>query len=141
MTVVVFSMSGEVRGKGRPRATVRQGFARIYTDEKTREYEASITECAARLMAGRPPFAGPIGLTLRLRLAPPKSMSKKMRARVLAGEVPYFGSIDADNAAKSVADSLNGVVFADDKQVTRLFVTKVASETPGIDVRVEAFDG
>ena len=30
--------------------------------------------------------------------------------------------------------------FADDKQITRLFLTKVAAERPGVDVRIEAFE-
>ena len=44
---LVFSMSGNPRGKGRPRATVRGGFARVYTDKKTREYATSVRASSA----------------------------------------------------------------------------------------------
>lgn len=137
MDALTFSMSGEPRGKGRPRATVRGGFARVYTDPLTRKYEASIRAVATAAMAGHAPFQGPLSVSVRLRLEPPASMSKRLRAAVLAGEAPYMGRIDADNGAKAVLDALNGVCFGDDKQIMRLFVTKAASATPGVDVRVE----
>lgn len=138
MDVLQFSMSGAPRGKGRPRTAVRGGFARVYTDARTRKYEASVASLAAIAMAGRPPFVGPLSVSLRFRLEPPKSMSKRERAAVLAGEQAYLGRIDADNAAKAVLDGMNGVAFADDVQIVRLFVVKVADARPGVDVRLEA---
>lgn len=138
MDVLAFSMSGQPRGKGRPRTAVRGGFARVYTDAKTRKYEASVKGLAELAMRGRPPFTGPLSVSLRIRLELPKSMSKRERAAVLAGEQPYLGRIDADNAAKAVLDGMNGVVFADDVQIVRLFVVKVADARPGVDVRIEA---
>lgn len=138
MVELVFSLSGEPRGKGRPRATVRAGFARMYTDAATRKYEASIGIAAARVMAGRAPLEGPLSVSLRVRLAPPKSMTKRQRAAVLSGEAAYFGRIDCDNAAKAVLDGCNGIVWRDDVQITRLFITKIAAETAGIDARIEA---
>lgn len=138
MTVVEFSMSGAVRGKGRPRATVRGGFAQMYTDEKTRLYERSVRDLSVRAMAGRSPFMGPLSVSLQLRLGLPKSMSKRQRGRVLAQEEPYFGVVDCDNAGKALLDAMNGSVYLDDRQVTRLWIVKVPSENPGVDVRVEA---
>lgn len=135
---LTFSLSGEPRGKGRPRATVRAGFARMYTDAATRKYEASIGAAATRVMAGRAPLEGPLSVSLRVRLAPPKSMTKRQRAAVLSGEAAYFGRIDCDNAAKAVLDGCNGIVWRDDVQITRLFITKTAAERPGVDIRIEA---
>lgn len=137
MTVVAFSLTGEVRGKGRPRATVRGGFARVFTDPLTRAYEKSIRDIAIRHMAGKPPMEGALSVTIQMRLSPPASMSKRQRTRVLAGEEPYFGRVDADNSFKALADALNGVVWRDDVQITRMFVTKIAAEQPGLDIRVE----
>lgn len=136
--VVAFSMSGNPRPKGRPRATVRGGYATLYTDEKTRLYERSVRALSAQAMGGKPPFQGPLSVSLQLRLALPKSMSKRQRARILAGEEPYFGNLDADNGAKALLDAMNSVVFLDDRQVTRLWVVKVPHEKPGVDVRIEA---
>lgn len=136
-SALTFSATGEPRGKGRPRATARGGFARMYTDEKTRKYESSIRKIAAAAMEGIKPFNGPLSVSVRLRLQPPASMSKRQRAAVLAGEQPYLGRIDCDNGAKAILDACNGVIWIDDKQIVRLWVTKVAAEKPGIDVRVE----
>ncbi len=137
MDALTFSMSGDPRGKGRPRATARGPFARVYTDPKTRQYENSVAALARQAMGGRPPFEGPLSVSLRFRISPPKSMTKRQRAAVLSGEQAFPGRFDIDNLAKSILDGCNGVCFPDDKQVMRLFATKVASERPGVDVRIE----
>lgn len=140
MEALAFSMSGDPRGKGRPRLSTRGGFARAFTDPKTRAYEASIRKIAAAKMGGRKPLEGPLSVSLRFRLSPPVSMSKRQRARILAGEEAYLGRIDCDNAAKAICDPLNGVCWIDDKQIVRLFVTKVAADKPGVDVRIEPLE-
>ena len=43
---------------------------------------------------------------------------------------------DLDNLVKGVMDALNGIVFADDAQVTELTASKVQSATAGIDIEV-----
>lgn len=137
---VVFSCEGSPRGKGRPRLSTRGGFARAFTDPKTRAYEASIAGIARKAMGDRKPFVGALSVSIRIRLEVPASMSKKQRARILAGEEPYLGRIDVDNAAKAALDSMNSVVFADDKQITRLWVTKEPCANPGLDVKVTCLE-
>lgn len=140
MEPLVFSLAGDPRGKGRPRTSVRGGFARVYTDAATRKYEASVRAVAEQVMAGRPPMEGAISVSLRFRLAPPKSMTKRLRAAVLSGEQVYLGRIDLDNAAKAALDAMNGVAFVDDVQIVRLFLTKGAAAVAGIDVRIEPLE-
>lgn len=136
--VITFSMSGNPRGQGRPRATARHGFATVYKDSKSRAYERSIAKIARSVMGAREPLRGPLSVSMRFRLSPPKSMPKWLRTRVLAGEEAYLGAFDTSNMVKAIEDAMNKVVFDDDKQIVRLFATKVASERPGVDVRVEA---
>lgn len=133
---LVFSMSGQPRGKGRPRATVRNGRPTTYTDELTRKYEASVRLIAQGVAGNRPPLEGAISVSLRFRITPPASASKRLRAAMLSGELPYFGRIDVDNAAKAILDGCNGVLWRDDVLITRLFTTKVAADKPGVDVVV-----
>ena len=140
MEPLVFSMSGAPRGKGRPRATVRGGHATTYTDPKTRAYEASVAAIARQAMKGRPPLEGALSVSLRFRLALPKSMSKRERAAILAGERPYFGRTDTDNMAKAILDGCNAIVWLDDVQITRLFAVKEAAEAPGVDVKVQPLE-
>lgn len=143
VSAITFSMVGEARGKGRPRATARrvgnQVIASVYTDAKTKRYEASVRSVAQKAMAGRAPLEGALSVSLRFRLAVPKSAPKYQRAAYLSGEQAYLGAFDVDNLAKSILDGCNAVVWGDDRQITRLFVTKIAAEIPGVDVRVEAF--
>lgn len=134
---ITFSINGTPIPKGRPRARVRGGFAQIYTPITTRKYEKAISDLAALAMGGRKPLEGPLSVSIRFRLAPPKSMTKRERAVVLAGEQAYMGRSDLDNYFKAVADSLNGICWLDDVQIVRMFATKSASSKPGIDVRVE----
>jgi len=135
---ILFSFSGTPIGKGRPRATVRGGYARVYTDSKTRKYELAVAKIAKITMGSQKPLEGPLSVSMRFRLATPKSMSQRLRRAVLAGEEAYMGAYDLDNLIKAVLDPCNAICFHDDKQVVRLFATKVASEKPGVDIRIEA---
>ena len=140
MTVLIIKMSGEPRGKGRPRATVRGGYASVYTDPKTKKYEASVRAVATAAMAGQDPFEGPLSVSLRFRMPIPKSATRRARAGMVAGEIAHLSRPDIDNLTKSVLDALNKVAFADDGQVVRNFAVKVYAEQPGVDIRIEAFE-
>lgn len=140
MDPLVFFFHGDPRGKGRPRLSTRGGFARAFTDPKTRQYEQSIAREAALVLGSRKPLEGPLSVSVQLRLQVPASMSKRQRARVLAGEEAYLGRIDVDNGAKAVLDAMNGVVWADDKQIVRLWITKEPHEKPGVTVIVRALE-
>ncbi|WP_431490942.1 RusA family crossover junction endodeoxyribonuclease [Paraburkholderia fungorum] len=142
MEAVTFSMKGDPRGKGRPRATVRRfksGNVRAdtYTDAKTRRYEGFVRAIVEKVMVDRRPFVGPVSICMRFRIGVPASYSKKRRARILARQEAYYGAFDCDNLAKSILDGCNTVLFRDDKQVTRMLVIKQPSEATGIDVIAE----
>lgn len=147
MTTLTFSLSGEPRGQGRPRATVRGGHASVYKDPKSRRYEDSIAIVAKEKMAGRDPFEGPLSVSLRFRMPIPKSATKRTKTSMAAGEIAHTGKPDADNLVKAVLDGLNShskdpktkITFMDDAQIVRLFVQKLYAEQPGVDVRVEAY--
>lgn len=136
--VLIFSLAIDPVSKGRPRATVRGGFASVYTDAKTRKYERDIGMMAMSAMRGQEPFQGPISVSMRFRLALPKSLSKRARAAILAGENAYLGIRDLDNLGKSVGDALNGICWRDDVQIVRLFLSKIPAETGGVDVRISS---
>jgi Holliday junction resolvase RusA-like endonuclease len=112
---------GEARGKQRPRAT-RQG--RIYTPSETRNQEAFIKYLAAQAMEGKPPLDGPLHLVMNITVAVPKSFSKRKRAAALNSEIFPTTKPDLDNTLKLCADSFNGVVWGDDKQIVSAFISK-----------------
>ena len=139
---LTFSFEGTPVSKGRPRtrvipaSRVRPAFAHIYTDEKTQRFERQLARVAALAMRGRDIFEGPISVSMRFRFEPPKSATKRDRAAMLAGDIPYSGSKDLDNLGKAASDALNGVVWRDDVQIIRLFLTKAVSTNAGIDFRI-----
>lgn len=139
MEPLVFSMAGAPRGQGRPRATARNGFATVYKDPKSRKYELSVAALAKAAMRGLPPFEGPLSVSMRFRMPIPKSAPKRTREAMAAGEIAPTTKPDTTNLAKAIEDGMNTIVFRDDSQITRLFVTKVYAPNPGVDVRVEAY--
>jgi Holliday junction resolvase RusA-like endonuclease len=160
MDAIRFSMAGDPKAKGRPRATVRGAHASVYTDAATRKYEASITKLARRAMGNRPPLEGPLLVALRFRMPIPKSAPKRDKAAMAAGEIAHTSKPDTDNMVKAVLDAIAEdaalkvairkkphayppgadarVMFLNDSQITGLSATKIYSERPGVDVRVEA---
>lgn len=135
---IVIELAGPPRGKGRPRATVnrRTGFAQVYTDDKTAKYEAQLRFAAQQEMAGRPPTAQPIRVMVEARFAVPQSWSRRARAAALCGHTRPTTTPDADNLLKTL-DSLNGVVWVDDRQIVDGVIRKVYAEAPALIVTVE----
>ena len=87
-----FAIAGPPRGKQRPRVTKNGTF----TPKETRQYERAIRDFA-RLMLGRD---WPIWGRYRLHVA-------------------FTGRSDGDNVFKSVADGLEGVAYANDRQIDK----------------------
>lgn len=132
-------LAGPPRGKGRPRAVSRQGFARVYTDEKTRKYEAQLRYAGQQQMSGRPPTAQPVAVHVEARFAVPQSWSRRKQEAALLGHLRPATTPDADNLLKAL-DSLNGVVWVDDRQIVEARVIKLYSDTPGLTVEVATLE-
>ncbi len=116
-----FTIKEKAIGKQRPRYSVKTH--RMYTPTKTSNFEEKIkwafkskynieTELSIK------PFKAKIIAIFE----PAKSISKKKREELLYGE--YTKKPDADNIAKIILDSLNGLAYKDDNQVIELTVYK-----------------
>ena len=58
--MIVIDLPGLPRGKGRPRFSTRNGFARAHTDPQTASYEGALRLAASVAMVGLlEPLAGP----------------------------------------------------------------------------------
>lgn len=131
---IKFTIPGRVGGKGRPRAVVINGNARILTPAKTRSTEAMVREFAANAMAGGPLLEGALQMFLVIWLERPKSWSRRKVA-----ESPFpTGKPDLDNVVKLIGDALNGIVWHDDSQIVDLHVARRFS-TDGERVVVSVF--
>lgn len=130
-----FEILEKPMGKERPR--INRYTRAIYTPTKTSSFEEKVkwafkgkynieTELSTK------PFKAKIIAVFR----PPEKISKKKRAELLFG-VNYTKKPDADNIAKIVLDSLNGLVYKDDSQVTLLSVFKYYGEEDKVVVELE----
>ena len=130
---IKFTVPGVPVGKGRPRFT-RTGHA--YTPEKTAAYEEKVRLCW-KTQSGQG-FAGgvPIRATINGYFPIPQSLSKKRRAAMIG--TPHTKKCDADNLAKTILDSINGLAYVDDSAVCELVVTKSYCDVPRVDVFLEA---
>ena len=80
------------------------------------------------MRAGLVPTYDAISLRLIAYFPVPNSYSKKMRGECVAGLIKPTVKPDIDNVVKAALDAMNGVVYADDKQVFELSITKQYTE-------------
>lgn len=138
MSPLVFTVPGEVRGKGRPRIVKIGGFSRMAADKKTATYENLIALACEQAMGDAAPFVCPLSVMMTARMVPAASASRTARAAMLCGDQPPAKKPDADNLAKCL-DALNGIAFRDDALIVSLFVRKVYAETPGLDIVIRPY--
>jgi len=67
-----------------------------------------------------------VSVELEFGIMIPKSWSKKKREEL--NNTYCSNNSDIDNYIKAILDSLNGIVYIDDKQVVELFAKKIYSE-------------
>lgn len=113
--MVSFTIPGNPVPKGRPRV-LRSG--RTITPKRTVEYEAKVHTHASTAMEWNDPTANDVTMTVRMWF-------KDKRRR------------DIDNAAKSILDGMNDVVYVDDSQVVELHLYKAHDkDNPRAEVEV-----
>jgi len=123
--VVMYTVYGQPQGKQRPRFVRRGNHVSTYTPEKTKTYEDEIRYMARAAMGASPPLETPVTVAIYIRVGIPASYSKQKRMDALAGIIKPMKKPDLDNVAKCFLDSMNEIVYLDDKQVVNLHVTKV----------------
>lgn len=118
-------------GKGRPRFT-RDGHA--YTPAKTRSFEERVG-IAYSNARGRM-YTGAVMVEAWFCMPIPASWSKKKREDAAAHRIYPMLKPDIDNLLKALLDGLNGLAYADDKQVVSVICYKQYSERGKIMVRI-----
>ena len=135
--IQIFFTVPQVSGKGRPRFARQGTFIKTYTDAKTLTYEKSIQTYAKQAMGSTSPLIGAVAAYLHIGIPIPPSYSKTRQKACIEGIERPTKKPDIDNIVKAVLDGMNGIVYLDDKQVVDLHLTKVYSETEGIDIMVK----
>lgn len=124
MTVYRITLPYALRGKQRARVT-RRG---TYTPPETVKAERALAQEAqvARVQM----LTGPVALSVFIWIEPPVSWSKSKRADAAARRKWVTVKPDVDNVLKLVGDALNGVAWADDKQIACVQIEKRYAANP-----------
>ena len=129
-----FEVEGKIIGKERPRVNMNTGY--VYTPNKTKDYEFWIQQCFKIKYPCFTQIEGRVCVEIIAYLAIPKNTSKKKTELMLTNEISPTKKPDVDNIAKSILDAMNGFVFKDDNQVSKISVEKKFAENEKVFVRV-----
>lgn len=121
----------EIPGKplGKQRPKFGKGFT--YTPKKTVDYE-NYVKFIFQQKYGQPNLTGQIKADIIVYFDVPQSASKTKKTEMLLNMIRPTKKPDCDNIAKIILDSLNGIAYADDKQIISLSVEKYYSDTPKV---------
>lgn len=129
-----FEIKEKAIGKERPRYNAK--IKRMYTPTKTSTFEEKVKWAfKSKYNIETKLSVKPFKAIITAIFAPPQSISNKKKEELLYAE--YTKKPDADNIAKVILDSLNGLAYKDDNQITRLSVIKHYGEENKIIVELE----
>lgn len=134
MAAIAFTVIGDPVPQPRPRVTTRGGHGHAYTPAAHPIHSYRQAVAVAAKAAGCEPHGEPVSVIIDFVFARPKSHLRS------SGEpkpsAPTLPRPDVDNTAKAVLDSLNGIAWADDSQVSRLVVEKSYGKGGRTTVRI-----
>lgn len=125
-----FSIEGKPVGKGRPRFWG----GRAVTPQKTRDYEKQIRKAYIDAGGVMHEKALSVHVNVMAYFVPPQSSTKKFKASVESGKVPYTKKPDVDNILKIALDALNGVAWLDDALVVGVSADKAYGKEERLDI-------
>ena len=133
MEAIWFKIAG-LMGQPRPRFSTANGRVRTYDLGSAVSYKEEIK--IACMIAGQkkkiklPIDASDKGIGVKILACYkcPQSFTKSKTEQALTGNVKPTKKPDADNIAKIILDGLNGVMWKDDNQVTRLEIEKAYTD-------------
>ena len=130
-----FEIKEKAIGKQRPRySSVTK---KMYTPTKTSTFEEKVKWAfKSKYNVATELSTKPFKAKITAIFEPAKSLSKKQKEELLY-KVDYTKKPDADNIAKIILDSLNGLAYKDDSQVSALLVLKDYGSENKIIVELE----
>lgn len=130
---IEFEILGKPEGKARPRL----GRYGAYTPTKTVNYETLVKYIFVNKFKDFNMFEGPVRAKITSIFEVPQSYSNKKRVMLLNSKCNYTKKPDVDNITKIILDSLNGLAYRDDAQITVLEVEKSYGEQAKVIVELE----
>lgn len=132
--VIKFEILGTPIGKARPRLGKH---GNTYTPSKTSNYETMVKYIFRSKFPDHKLFLGKVEANITAIFEVPKSYSKKKTRELLNGFNNYVNKPDLDNIAKIILDSLNGIAYKDDSQITVLHINKMYGEKAKVIVEIK----
>lgn len=129
-----FEVIGTPKAKARPRLGK---YGNTYTPRETSCYEDLVKYTFKRNFPGHKPLLGIIEASITAIFEVPKSYSKKRTKELLESHNNYIHKPDLDNIAKIILDSLNGIAYKDDSQVTILHLNKEYGEQAKVIIELK----
>ena len=108
-----------VPGRPKPKQSFKMGRHGGYTPKGTTDYRDLVRGCIGPIDRV---LEGPVSVCIFANFAIPKGTSKANR--IAMGGTGYGKRPDCDNIAKSICDAMNGIVYKDDSQITKLLIHK-----------------
>lgn len=127
MEIIKFKIPGKVEPQGRPRATGRGKFIRMYDPPKSKKYKEYVKE-VAKEYAPPEPLEQPLRVRMIISRKYLKSWTKRKRRQAEDGVLLPITRPDLSNLCKGIEDALNGLIWKDDSQVIELSLSKIYDE-------------
>ena len=126
----IFKVNGQPKGKGKPRFTKN---GHVYTPESTRIYEEEI-KLRYKEKFKNEMLDGNIAVEVFINKKPASYLGIKKYNKLLG----KYCNIkpDTDNVVKAVLDALNGVAYADNKNVVEIYAVKKYSTESSVVIRL-----
>ncbi len=138
---IYFWVPGSPVGWQRAGRTSKGGRAVIYTQNKTRSYEALIQQhyidVAERFGHSLTPYDGPVVLYVQACRPIPTSRPEWWKRAAAKHQLGCTTTPDFDNLGKVVGDSLTGLAWVDDRQIIDGRVVKLYDERPGLRIHIK----
>ena len=122
-----FEVPGKIIGKGRPRLNTYTGS--VYTPTRTKDYESLVMQYFLLKYPRYKPFEGRVQVEINALFGVPKSTKKADKELMLSNQI---------NPTKK-PDTMNGIAFKDDIQITKLNVEKTYSTQEKVQIKISQY--
>lgn len=116
-----------VLGKPKPKQSFRYSRFGSYTSKDVKDYARHIQASFYKEYPNWLPSMfhdKALSVEISVMIKPPKSTSKKQYEQMVTCRIRPLKRPDIDNISKNILDALNGIAYADDKQIVSLQVSK-----------------
>lgn len=129
---ILLVVPGQPQSKLRP----RRSHGRMYSPEKTVNYETYIKEIFVISYPDFVPLEGALRMTVTAWMMIPKSTSKKRAKLMVERIIRPDKEPDWDNIGKIASDALEGIAYKKDSQIVTGIVHKFYSHRPRLEIEI-----